>query len=272
MHHRLLIQSFILSLFCCATAQAEVVMSVVASSAPNFTLSPSWGGYLNNALNSLENGLGNIGDRDTDPTAYEFFPEGTFIAPQELIVSNFPSWRGVADPSSPFDGEFGNRLHFGVHVVGDGNMRFRLEDLSFDITSADNGSLLNFSGDFAGSSYSATRVGIDYGADMMKGGGDDMIINSGSSTQFVDELIYVGVGNAFDASGFSGSNQEKIDQLIGQVGGVFDVRGGYSLTDSTGTSILAAGTTTISVVPEPTAIAFLAVAASSFGLRRRRRR
>ncbi|MEM0925354.1 MAG: PEP-CTERM sorting domain-containing protein [Planctomycetota bacterium] len=272
MRHRRFVSLFIVTLMLCANAQAEVVMNVFASSAPNFTSSPSWSGYLSNALNSLENGLGNIGDRTTDPTAYEFFADGAVINPQELIVSNFSSWRGVADLGSPFDSERGNRLHFGMHVVGDGSMRFRLEDLSYEISSTD-GNRLGFVGSFAGLTYSATRFGIDYGADMMKGGGDDTIIDSGSADQLVDELVYVGVGNGFDASVLSGTNQEKIDQLLSQIqsGGAFNVTGGYSLSDPSGGSILAAASSTITAIPEPTALAFLTVVAGSVGLRRRRR-
>ena len=252
--------------------RAEVVMEVFASPAPNFSASPSWNGYLANALDSLENNLGNIGDRNLDPTAYEILPDGSIIGTRELIVSNFNSWRGVADPASPFDNEFGNRIHFGVHVIGDGAMRFRLEDLAYEVSSTDTNNLLGFTGDFSGGTYSATRIGIDYGADMTKGGGDDTVIDSGAATQFVDELIYVGVGNGFDASPLSGTNQEKIDQLVAQIGSetTFDFTGAYSLSDSTGSSILAAASTTISVVPEPTALAALLAVSGVIALRRRR--
>ncbi|MEL6104446.1 MAG: hypothetical protein AAFU85_00355 [Planctomycetota bacterium] len=255
-----------------SATKADVVMDVYASPAPNFSGSPSWSGYLANALNSLENDLGNIGDRNLDPTAYEILPDGSGIGAEEIIVSSFNSWRGVANPSSPFDGELGNRIHFGVHIVGDGSMRFRLEDLAFEMSSSDTDNLLGFSGNFAGSSYSGTRIGIDYGADMMKGGGDDTIINSGAATQFVDELVYVGVGNAFDASPFTGSDQDRINQVLAQIQSEtkFDFTGAYSLSDSTGSSILAAASTTITVIPEPTAFFALMVVSCAVGSRRRR--
>ena len=256
-----------------SAARAEVVMDVYASPAPNFSASPSWNGYLANALNSLENNLGNIGDRNLDPTAYEILPDGSGIGAEEIIVSSFNSWRGIANPSSPFANEFGNRIHFGVHIVGDGSMRFRLEDLSFEMSSSDTDNLLGFSGNFAGGSYSGTRIGIDYGADMMKGGGDDTIINSGAATQFVDELVYVGVGNALDASPFTGSDQDRINQILSQIQSEtkFDFTGAYSLSDSTGSSILAAGSTTITVIPEPTAFFALMVVSCAVSSRRRRR-
>lgn len=254
-------------------ARADITVDVIASPAPNFFGSPSWNAYLANALNSLENGLGEIGDRETDPTAYEIFADGAAVLPNELIVSSFPSWRGVADPSSPFDNERGNRLHFGIHVVGDGTMRFRLEDLSYEITS-DDGNVLGIVGDFSGLTYSSTRVGIDYGADMSKGGGDDTIITTGAATQFVDELIYVGVGVAYDASSAAGAtNQDKLDNTFSAIASNADflVTGSYVLTDDTGANILASGSTSLIVVPEPGGALLLISLAGVAGFMRRRK-
>lgn len=99
-------------------ARGEVMMQVYPSSAPNVFGSPSWPGYLSNAMNSLHNGLGNIGNRATDPTAYEI--AGPFVTPGDFIVTSFNSWRGEAFPAAPFNAEFGNRMHFGLHIMGDG--------------------------------------------------------------------------------------------------------------------------------------------------------
>ena len=249
-------------------AFADPVMTVIASSAPNFLNFSSFSDYSDNALNSIENGLGNIGDRNFDPTAYEQYMDGERVSVFEVIVSSFNSWRGVADPTAPFDGEFGNRLHFGLHVLWDGATQFRLEDLLFDISSSDG--LLDFNGDFVGLDYNAFRVGIDWGADRMKGGGDDSIITSGAATQFIDELIYVGVGNAYDASGFPGAtNQDKINAVPASLDFSIDVTGLYTLNDSGG-NFLASGSTTLTIVPEPAAMTVLFGASVTCLLRRRR--
>lgn len=227
--------------------KADPVFNVVASPAPNFSNLPAFQSYNVNALNSLENGLGDIGDRGTDPAAYETYADGSSIGIFELIVSNFNSWRGQADPSSPFDNQLGNRLHFGVHIVGDGSTQFRLEDLQYEIDSTDD--VLDFSGDFVGQSYSEFRIGIDWGADRAKGGGDDLLINSGAATQFVDELVYVGVGNAYDASNESGvTDQDKIDSLTSGFTSPVDVTGSYTLNDDQG-SLLGTDSTTVTIVP-----------------------
>ncbi len=56
----------------------------------------------------------------------------------------------------------------------------------------------NFDGNFVGFTYNANRKGINYGLDNIKGTGDDIIYNAGqAATNLIDELVYVGVGNAF---------------------------------------------------------------------------
>ena len=251
-----------------SVASGDPVLTVVASPAPNFVNFPSFVDYNTNALNSLENGLGEIGDRNLDPTAYEIFDEGEQISIFEVIVSSFESWRGVANPSVPFDQEHGNRLHFGLHVLGDGVTQFRLEDLLFDISSTDGS--LNFSGDFIGLDYNNFRVGVNWGADRMKGGGDDIYINSGAATQVIDELIYVGVGNAFNATGQpGGTDQEKIDSVPQSLLLPIDVTGTYTLNDASG-NLLGQGSTYVTVVPEPTGLTFLALSGLTVALRRRR--
>lgn len=252
MKNRIASCSALLYLLAVGSTASAVSLTVVPSSAPNFFGSPSWAAYQSNALNSLENGLGNIGDRDTDPTAYEI--TGAKILHGDIIVTNFNSWRGEIGPSSPFDNEHGNRLHFGLHVLGEGT-QFRLEDLSYDITSSD-GNFLAFAGSFAGLSYSSSRIGIDY-VDGIKGNGNDVIINSGLATQLVDELMYVGVGNAYDASTGIGyplpdtpqSNMAALgDYLRSQA--PITVTGSYSLAVNS-TTFTSSASVDVVCVPEP---------------------
>ena len=67
--------------------------------------------------------------------AYEV--AGAFIEAGDIIVSSFNSWRGQFNPSGAFVNENGNRLHFGLHIVGDGTQQFRLNVLCFEIESTD---------------------------------------------------------------------------------------------------------------------------------------
>ena len=194
-------------------------MDVHPSLAPNAYSSPNWPFWVTNALDGLEASSSPIGS-STDPSAYAWVSK---IRTHDSIVTSFPSWRGVADPASTFGtafaGEYGNRLHFGLHVVGNGT-QFRLSNLSFSMHSNDPGDTYQDIGDFSSSTdaYSSYCMGIDYGADRMKGTPDDVVITSGPATQLVDELIYVGIGNAADPTYFScttGTQQAQIDCTAG---------------------------------------------------------
>lgn len=240
-----------------SVASAGISIEVVASSAPNAFGSPSWGAYMANSLNSLELGLGNIGDRLTDPTAYEVAAD--IVDPSEFMVSSFNSWRGDASPTGAFASELGNRMHFGLRAAGDGVMQFRLEDISFELVSSDPGNALGYAGDFVGLSYSSARYGIDWGADRVKGGGDDTVYTTGNGATLVDEIIYVGVGNAFwpgggdpDPSNPIGGAQAAMDDSIAWVIG----EAPFSMT-ATYTILGAVGSDTITAIPTPGAAPML---------------
>jgi hypothetical protein len=252
-----------------APAQADIALLVYPSSAPNVFGSPSWNAYNTNALASIHGNLGNIGDRNTDPTAYEV--AGAIIDPGDVTVAGFSSWRGVAGPAAPFTGEYGNRLHFGLRVVGGGdNPQFRLNDLAFNMSSGDSFNSLAFVGDFVGLNYSATRYGIDYGADRMLGGGDDTVYTTGNGLSLVDEIVYVGVGNAFDATFEAGAtDQDKLNSAMAYIygEGPFDISCVYTINDPNG-GFLASGGGSV-IVPAPGAVALLGLAGLVAPRRRR---
>ncbi|MCR4274460.1 MAG: hypothetical protein NUW02_00190 [Candidatus Campbellbacteria bacterium] len=173
---------------------ADILVNVYASPAPNGFGSPSWSGYLANAMNALQNGLSVVGDRETDPTAYSALVR---YFPGDVMVTSFSSWRGISEPPAPFNGEYGNRMHFGLVALGDGLEWFTLANVQFAILSSDG--QLNYIGSLVGTTLNGTtRVGVNYGPDRVLGGGDDIVYNSGESDSTVlDALYYVGVGNGY---------------------------------------------------------------------------
>jgi len=248
-----------------ATVAGPITLEVRASSAPNAYGSPSWNAYVGNALNSLRNNLGNVGDRTSDPTAYEIAPNN--VAAGEFMVTSFKSWRGVADPAAPFAAELGNRMHFGLHALGDGTTQFRLVDVTFEITSSDPYNALGYAGNFLGLDYSATRHGINWGPDRIRGTGDDIVYTSGNGTTLVDELVYVGVGNAFWPQPENGqTNQEAIDDAIAWVysNPGFMITGTYWINGDTGSDIV----TSVIPLPGPAMLGLAGLA--GLGLSRRR--
>src|SRR5690606_34684029 len=172
----------------------------------------SWSQYVQNAISALESGATQVGDRLVDPAAYEAVVDS--ITPLEMFYTNFDSWRGLADPNprytelgSPFLAETGTRIHFGVHVGTDGPVDFSLMDLSWALDSNDGTNFFDQSGDFSQGLHSPTRIGINYGPDKKKGGGDDLVFDGGElGSLAVHELMYIGVGEGFAV--FSGDGPD----------------------------------------------------------------
>src|SRR5581483_10438616 len=166
----------------------SVTVTVYPSIAPNIYGSPSWAGYLANAMTSLEAGSGPTGNPATDPTAYYTVNQ---IWANANVATDFPSWGGNASPTGAFANELGNRLHFGLVIQGHGT-QFSLSNLAFAMHSDDPNDIFGWVDSFNSSDvYSATRVGYITGTGF---------VTSGSATQLVDALYYVGVGLAAPAS------------------------------------------------------------------------
>lgn len=245
------------------TAAAAPVVTVIPASAPNSFGSPNFSGWVANAQAALQSGASSAGTPGT-PAYYQAAP--AVIDATDNIATSFNSWKGVAPaPGVGFGSELGNRLHFGVRVV-DTTATFSLSQLQYDMSSSDPGNFLNFDGSFtAGDSYSATRVGIHYGADQAPGGGDDTVYTSGSATTPVNALFYVGIGNAPSATAGSpgATNQDKIDNALAGLDYPYTISTTYTIAGETGSA-------SVTVVPEPVNAALLALGACLMVARRRR--
>lgn len=262
--------------FLTAPASAGVVVDVFASSAPNAYGSPSWAGYLSNAMTGLRTGVSNVGgSRDTAPTAYEQL-NGSFVA-GDAMVTSFHSWRGSASPAAPFDAEYGNRLHFGLLALGTDGTQFSLSDVSFSISSSDSYNGLGWSGTLAGTTLNGTnRIGVLYGANGVYdyGLGDDILLTGNQADDvLVDALIYGGAGNAFWPQPTGGeTEQQAIDGVAAYYNHyVATVTGSYSIATADG--VFAGDETLVNAgfVPEPWTLSVFGLGvAGLFGLRRRR--
>ena len=205
-----------------------VSVEVIPLLGANFFGSPSFDGFSGNAMDFLQDGTAGP-DYDLDSTG--FLADPGFIPVEEIIATSFPSWRGEAP--GQFAGETGNRAYFGLRVESDPNCPdFQPGALSLDGVS---GSLqwldpdqspsdiipnptVNFS--LFNETYTDLRVGVSYGADMMPGGGDDIVYNSGEAGSTpVDAIYYLG---ASDSLVFGNdviydpniSDQDNIDNLV----------------------------------------------------------
>src|SRR5258706_76958 len=175
-------------------ARADSFTIVVSPSlAPNAFGSPSFSGYQSNAVYAIGNGLSAYGD-PSSPTYYEKI--GGPISVASAIVTGFPSWRGNANVSGAYANEYGNRVTFGVDITSSAG-KFSISQLSFSATTDDATNSLGFSFGAGAYNYSAGYVGIDYGADGVKGGLDDVYITGGANTQLVNEIVGRGSGNSW---------------------------------------------------------------------------
>ena len=176
-------------------------MQVYPSSAPNAYGSPSYPGWVANTVYAIENNLATYGDSSL-PTYYQRI---AVMSDRDNIVTGFASWKGYADPGTVFGAAFanelGNRATYGVHILGNGT-KIRLSNLVWNMHSSDPANSLAYIGSFSGLNYQdlgGRALGIDYGPDGVKGGGDDIRIATGPASQLVDEIVFAGRGNAYDA-------------------------------------------------------------------------
>jgi len=243
-----------------------ITMTQVPSIAPNVYGSPSWNTYVTNALTALQTGATTQGAAGA--SQYNAVTGGT-VSPGDVVVSGFQSWRGVAP--GPYAGELGNRLDFGLKILGNGEV-FRLSWLVNNMNSSDAANLFNNDGGF--SSYNAYTVGRYYGDDKIRGTGDDVIYTAGGGNAWVNELLYVGVGNAIVAD-TGADNAAKLSNAMAYVAGM-SVTNQYCLYDDIGDQLVCSDSQVNvagEVIPEPaTGLLLLAGVGALVAIRRFKRR
>lgn len=264
-----------LTLTSAIAAQPSPSVSVHPSLAPNVFGSPSYPGWESNAIAALIASQSSNGT-STLPTYYQQIANGALVSP--WLVSEFNSWLNTASPGTAFGpdfaNEFGNRMYFNLHIVGNGQ-QFSLSQLSFQATSTDVDNFLGFSVAAGSYNYSSGFVGLNYGDDGIKNTGDDFFITAGPNTQLFDELFARGSGNANAVLNSSPgtSDQEKIDNILAAMPSAYEFQGLYTLAgDFTGSAFVVVG------VPEPATIALTTTAGAALGfvcwrqLKKQRRR
>lgn len=101
----------------------------------------------------------------------------------------------------------------------------------------------------------------------MKGGGDDMVYTSGNGMTYVDELVYVGVGNAFWPASPADGTAEWINSNVPWIAASYCIKteAGDEVCDGD-RAVLAAE------LPEPSGIALLGLGALAMAATSSRRR
>lgn len=257
-----------------ALSTQAVTISVIPASAPNSFGSPSYAAWEANAISALHSGSATAGVAGT-PTYYSQAP-GTMNV-SDNIVTGFPSWKSQADPATVFGpgfaSELGNRLLFGLKIDGQGT-QFSISQLSFVGDSTDPDDSLDFAFGQGSYNYGSGYVGVLFGADQAWGGGDDIFITSGPSTQLVDGLIGRGSGNAWAVydTDTGATRQDKINNALANpdFANEFFFTGTYTLSLQSG-DVTGSASVKFNGVPDAGASALLiALSAGALGLFQRR--
>jgi hypothetical protein len=175
------------------TSANATIIDVTPWVAPNGYGSPSYAAAEANAIYALYHQLNSYGA--AGPTQ---FNAQSNVTASEVIVTGFNSWRGVAGPGALHQNEFGNRMHFGLVINGQGS-QFSISQLSFVTTSSDPLNGLGWSWAQNSYQYGAGYQGILKGQDNLLFTGDDIFVTSGLNTQLVDGLVGRGSGISYDA-------------------------------------------------------------------------
>jgi hypothetical protein len=260
MRTKLLPAALLLGMISSANA---VTIDVTPWVAPNVYGSSSWTAAEANAMAALFSGQTTHG-----PAGPEQFNAQSNVTSAEVVVTGFNSWRGVANPGVPYQNEYGNRMHFGLRINGDGS-QFSISQLSFATTSSDPFNALAWNWALGSYNYGTGYWGLLKGNDNQLFTSDDVIIDTGSNTQLVDGLVGRGSGISFDAycPGCTPAQmQAALDAVAAYPGSTFTHTGTYTLGDFNGS-----GTFTISAVPEPSTWAMMILGFAGIGFLAHRR-
>jgi len=106
----------------------------------------------------------------------------------DLAISTNHFWRGNFDPPEPNASQYGSRVYCPVLMIGNGKVS--LSRMSYKVTCGV--ALLGNNSALSGLDYSVSRIGIQAGSDGALFTGDDIIIKSGSGTNLVDAIVFIG--------------------------------------------------------------------------------
>jgi YD repeat-containing protein len=122
-----------------------------------------------------------------NPTGIEI--RQVFDASDMTVATNNYLWRGNFNPPAPYATQHGQRVYCPVLLIGQ-NGKVSLDRLQYQVTCGV--TVFNNQSSLTGLPYSVSRIGIQAGADGVLFTPDDILITSGSGTNLVDAIAFIG--------------------------------------------------------------------------------
>jgi hypothetical protein len=263
-------------------ARAAINVDVTFGQAPNIYGSASYYPWTQNGIAALRSGL-----PAGTPNTPTYFQPITNFTPEMLIVSGTPSgtpsgspyhsWNAQVDPGTVFgpaySSEFGSRMALVTYISDSTGAQF---DIASGIAVHRDNSPWRSTLDITYNTYSnnggtsptqPTRVGINWGADGIRGTGDDVVLTSG--TGLVNEIFMFAPGMG-DAEWLTGSEQDQLSNAVADIAarGPFQESFSVSFAGSEGFGVANVN----SAVPEPASmIVWSLLGLAGIGFSRRRK-
>ena len=239
----------------CANAQETqqpVTITTEATMAPNAYGSPSFDAWAANGIYAAENGLTSYGA--AGPT--QFTVDNSPLPVAANFVTGFSSWEGQADPAALYNNEYGTRASFVSVINGNGSL-INMNNFGVTLTSSDPGNALGV--DWPNNSilpndwtYDTYDIGLIFNNGENIAGGFT-IVDSGDPGQWVNEIISIGAGDAYDGylGDIPGDPGATDQQIIN-----YDTAGldSYSLTGTFTYGTASGSATADFTAPEPAAV------------------
>lgn len=252
------------------------VITVIPSVGPS-SLAGSAAAYDANALQALLQGLTNFGTAGT-PSYYSQV-SGDLSANQIIDTFGlFNSWLGIANPSAPFNNEFGNNLYFGVQILG-GTQSFSLSELVYadNLATYDPSLIGTTPFSFNGDNYDERFLAfLDNGTTPGSlDAGDSQVALGTAGTTAVNYLFYRGVP-VFFLPLAGATNQQALDSTVAAIvsNAPVTLTASYCLADTPGSTtcgpVSGQASAAIGEIPEPSTYALMGLGLAALAYARRR--
>jgi hypothetical protein len=187
----------------------SVKVDVYSDVMPNDKVSATFGPFRDQVIDFLR-GLTKIGDLPTSRTSPSTFALANVFSVNDIMASDTaPLYNGVLNPTANGE-QRGSRVGFPVRIVS--SEPFNGSMVEVKIWSNDPAVSLAFTPTIT--TFSPEFRGLYYGADGVKGTADDVVRVSGSISEPINELYYIGAGVAYAAN-----DQPAIDNIRSYVAG-----------------------------------------------------